>query len=594
MLGRAARRAGRGSCRPPTATAAAPAAAVAEPSATGRTARSGRCSRRRRGRAAAARAARRPALGRRRVARAARPSAAAAAARAAPARRSRSAPAALPQPLSAGLEAAARDGLVVDLRSARWRRRSSTRCSARRPRRRRAPSSTASAAATRSTCSSSRAPARGPARRHGPASRRRGRGAGRRGRRARPGDRRAGEPARRLAQAAAVAGEPVELGLAAAVAELDEPAALAALDELSRRALLRATGVPRHYRFRHPIVRRAVYESAGEGWRLAAHARAAAALEAAGGSPRRARTTSSAARRRATRTRSRCWSTPATARRRARRPAPSAGTAPRCGSCPQRPDQAQRRLELLIPLATSPRRGRAARAGARHAAGDAAAAAARAVDVRVRLVAACATLENLLGRHRAAHDRLLGALASCRSTAAPPAARSRSSSPPTRCSTPTSARWRVGRGGPRDRARLGRRAMTAVAAALLCFARYGDGDLEAAAPPRAEAAAALDPLPTRGGGAARGALLPRLRRVLLRALRRGDPAPAPRHRVARATGQGQLVVPMLVGLAHALEVRGRLRDALDTAEAAVEAARLAGQPRSSRRGRSWPRAGPPR
>ena len=33
---------------------------------------------------------------------------------------------------------------------------------------------------------------------------------------------------------------------------------------------------------------------------------------------------------------------------------------------------------------------------------------------------------------------------------------------------------------------------------------------------------------------------------------------------------------MLVGLAHALEVRGRLRDALDTAEAAVEAARLAG------------------
>jgi DNA-binding NarL/FixJ family response regulator len=35
---------------------------------------------------------------------------------------------------------------------------------------------------------------------------------------------------------------------------------------------------PRHYRFRRPIVRRAVYGTAGEGWRLAAHARAAAVL----------------------------------------------------------------------------------------------------------------------------------------------------------------------------------------------------------------------------------------------------------------------------------------------------------------------------
>ena len=31
---------------------------------------------------------------------------------------------------------------------------------------------------------------------------------------------------------------------------------------------------------------------------------------------------------------------------------------------------------------------------------------------------------------------------------------------------------------------------------------------------------------------------------------------------------------MMVGLAHALEVRGRLREARDTAEDAVEAARL--------------------
>jgi DNA-binding NarL/FixJ family response regulator len=46
--------------------------------------------------------------------------------------------------------------------------------------------------------------------------------------------------------------------------------------------------------------------------------------------------------------------------------------------------------------------------------------------------------------------------------------------------------------------------------------------------------------------------------------------------VARATSQGQFLIPMMVGLAHALEMRGQLREALDTAQAAVEAERLTG------------------
>ena len=46
--------------------------------------------------------------------------------------------------------------------------------------------------------------------------------------------------------------------------------------------------------------------------------------------------------------------------------------------------------------------------------------------------------------------------------------------------------------------------------------------------------------------------------------------------VSRASGQGQFVVPMTIGLAHALEVRGRLAEAAEHADAAVEAARLLG------------------
>src|SRR5262249_49504873 len=59
---------------------------------------------------------------------------------------------------------------------------------------------------------------------------------------------------------------------------------LEALDELLAGALLAGTDVPRRYRFRHPLVRNAIYDSTTEGWRIAAHARAAEALAVRGGS----------------------------------------------------------------------------------------------------------------------------------------------------------------------------------------------------------------------------------------------------------------------------------------------------------------------
>jgi DNA-binding NarL/FixJ family response regulator len=83
---------------------------------------------------------------------------------------------------------------------------------------------------------------------------------------------------RRVLQGAAVAGDPFELELAAAAAGASEPDVMDAIDELLGQDLVRLTDVPRRFRFRHPIVRRAVYEATPGGWRIGAHQRAATAL----------------------------------------------------------------------------------------------------------------------------------------------------------------------------------------------------------------------------------------------------------------------------------------------------------------------------
>jgi ATP/maltotriose-dependent transcriptional regulator MalT len=119
--------------------------------------------------------------------------------------------------------------------------------------------------------------------------------------------------------------------------------------------------------------------------------------------------------------------------------------------------------------------------------------------------------------------------------------------------------------------------LEALATGLLCFAAYGLGDAEAMAEARTRSAAAVDALPD-------DQLAARLDAPYylgfaeyfceryddaIRHLRRGI-------NVSRAVGQGQFVVPMMIGLAHALETRGRLAEAVDQVEAAVEAARLSG------------------
>ena len=86
------------------------------------------------------------------------------------------------------------------------------------------------------------------------------------------------DDARRALEAAAVAGESFEPELVGAIAELDPRATLAALDELLEADLIRTTDAPRRFRFRHPIVRRAVYDHMPQAWQIGAHARAALAL----------------------------------------------------------------------------------------------------------------------------------------------------------------------------------------------------------------------------------------------------------------------------------------------------------------------------
>ena len=83
-----------------------------------------------------------------------------------------------------------------------------------------------------------------------------------------------------VVDAAAIAGESFEPQLVSAIAERPEPVTLAAFDELLAVDLIRPTGVAQRFRFRHPIVRRVVYEQLPRAWRLGAHARAAAALTA--------------------------------------------------------------------------------------------------------------------------------------------------------------------------------------------------------------------------------------------------------------------------------------------------------------------------
>jgi len=90
------------------------------------------------------------------------------------------------------------------------------------------------------------------------------------------------DEAHRVLEGASVAGDPFEPELAATAAATSEAVAMDAIDELLLVDLVRNTDVPRRFRFRHPLIRRAVYEATPGGWRLGAHERCANLLAARG------------------------------------------------------------------------------------------------------------------------------------------------------------------------------------------------------------------------------------------------------------------------------------------------------------------------
>src|SRR4051794_28079277 len=214
---------------------------------------------------------------------------------------------------------------------------------------------------------------------------------------------------RRVLQGASVAGDPFEPELAAAASDVGEPETMEALDELLSAELIRLTSVPRRFAFRHPIVRRAVYESSPAAWRIGAHERVAQALAARGaGALARAEHIAASAKVGD----ADAVATLTEAGRQSAERAPATAARWFSGALRLLPDSAgtDQRVELLSAAAAS-----LAATGRFAEAHDALVESLGLVDadataLRVQLIAACARVEHLLGRHDEAHERLAAAL----------------------------------------------------------------------------------------------------------------------------------------------------------------------------------------
>ncbi len=384
--------------------------------------------------------------------------------------------------------------------------------------------------------------------------------------------------ARALLDAAAVAGEPFDPAVAAAIAELPDAAALTALDDLLATDLVRPTRVPRRFIFRHPLVRRAVYESTPGGWRLGAHARAAAVLQEQGAGPaERAHHVEQAA-------------APGDEDAIALLLAAGAATAPRAPAAavhwfgaglrllPAGDDA--RQVDVRVALASAQRscgeleqcRQTLLDAIERVPTG--------AVDRRIELTALCAAVEHWLGRHDEAHRRLLRAWEELPDHASAEAV-------VVQIELAVDGMYELdfdqtiamGRGALEIARGLGDGPLIVAAASALALGEASSGRSAAAREHRDEAAGQLEQLSD-------AELAPRLEALYYLGwaenyLERYDDAIAHAQRgiaIARATGEGRLLVPMMLVQGYPFEMQGRLAEAVGMCEGAVEIARLAAHP----------------
>jgi DNA-binding NarL/FixJ family response regulator len=378
-------------------------------------------------------------------------------------------------------------------------------------------------------------------------------------------------------QGAAVAGDPFRPELAAAAASISEASALDALDALLKLELIRQTEVPRRFRFRHPLVRRAVERSAPAGWRLGAHERCAAALESQGASAaERAYHVALAGRQGDMAAVAVLREAGETAAQRA--PASAAvwfGDALRL--LPETAP-AESRVELLLA------RARALAATGQFAQSHSALLESfelippEAVGLRVRLTTACAGVEHLLGRHERAHARLVSAMESLSGQASPAAAELMIALAMDGFSLMDYGRmceWA-------DRAvteahGLGDQPLAAAATAVHAFASAADGDIAVAEARRREAAAMVAELSDHQLALHLDTAVHLAGAELYLDYYAEAEAHADRAiTIGLATGQSELVPLAYSIIGQVKLLRGQLAEAAELLDNAVDAARLSG------------------
>ncbi len=381
----------------------------------------------------------------------------------------------------------------------------------------------------------------------------------------------------RVLEGAAVVGDPFDPELAAAAAGTAESAAIDALDELLRLDVVRQTDVPRRFRFRHPLVRRAVYESTPGGWRLGAHERTAAALEARGATvsaraehvERSAREGDNAA-----------AALLRDAGEAAAQRAPASAARWFAGALRLLPSSApaEVRIELLL------ERSRALASTGQFAESRATLIESMtilpkdATALRVRLTVECAGVEHLLGQHKKAHARLETAL-----TGLPDGNSLDAVSLMTALAVDClyDMEYEAMRGWAARALAvalpLGDDALTAAVVALSAVSAAFLGATSEAQTHHQHAAELIDELPDEELARRLDALVHLATAELYLDRYQSSVRHAERAlELGRATGQGDLFPLIFPVLGTALWVQGRLAESEEVLEGAVEAARLQG------------------